>query len=478
MNATLKTSSPNDSELITRAVAGQRDAFAQIVSRYQSLVCSLAYSATGSLSLSEDLAQETFIAAWKGLRSLREPEKLKSWLCGIARNVVANAVRHRMRDPEHGAEPLDTAAGLPSLETLPVDRAISSEEESILWRSLEHIPQIYREPLVLFYRQGQSVESVAQELELSEEAVKQRLSRGRKLLKMEVEAFVENALRQTAPGREFTSAVLAGLPVLSLYAGASASGAAASKGLAAAKAGSFASVVAGLLAPILATLGGFLSLVGTVKSARSADEIALRLRAAVMFLCIFVVGQAAFFWLRNDTRLATLVWIVQFVACVFVLVRASVLVRRLRKRIQIEEGCVQGRSESRLPLGSPESKGFKWNMYGALLGAVFCNPFALMTVWAAVARDSGVLFAMFAVLCTTYMLSRRVLLQKPEQSLHVWRVIMIAQFPLLLAVLHLRWEKWTGQSPWQFHSDVLIPVAVGFFLFAFFTVQWVANRNR
>jgi DNA-directed RNA polymerase specialized sigma24 family protein len=43
-------------------------------------VHSLAYIATGHLSQSEDLAQETFIAAWKGIRTLRDPEKLQSWL--------------------------------------------------------------------------------------------------------------------------------------------------------------------------------------------------------------------------------------------------------------------------------------------------------------------------------------------------------------------------------------------------------------
>ena len=175
----LTIANPNDSELTAGAMVGHRDAFAQIVSRYQSLVCSLAYSATGSLSQSEDLAQETFIAAWKGLRTLREPEKLRSWLCGIARNIIANAMRSGKQEPAYTAEPLDTVVDLPSSDSPPVDCAISNEEESILWRSLEHIPQIYREPLILFYRKGQAIESVAQELELSEEAVKQRLSRGR-----------------------------------------------------------------------------------------------------------------------------------------------------------------------------------------------------------------------------------------------------------------------------------------------------------
>jgi hypothetical protein len=76
-----------DAELVGENRSGNRDAFGQIVSRYQSLVCSLAYSATGSLSQSEDLAQEMFVAAWKQLADLREPGKLRAGLCGIALGV-------------------------------------------------------------------------------------------------------------------------------------------------------------------------------------------------------------------------------------------------------------------------------------------------------------------------------------------------------------------------------------------------------
>ncbi|MGO8700629.1 MAG: hypothetical protein ACLQVY_23310 [Limisphaerales bacterium] len=56
-------------------------------------------------------------------------------------------------------------------------------------------------------RQHQSIGHMAAELELSEDAVKQRLSRGRKLLQQEVDAFVENTLRRTAPGQAFSGAV-------------------------------------------------------------------------------------------------------------------------------------------------------------------------------------------------------------------------------------------------------------------------------
>jgi RNA polymerase sigma factor (sigma-70 family) len=90
------------------SLTGNRSAFATIVKRYQSLVCSITYNATGSLSLSEDLAQETFLAAWKQLSELREPARLRSWLCGITRFLVGKEFRRQGREPIHAAEQLET----------------------------------------------------------------------------------------------------------------------------------------------------------------------------------------------------------------------------------------------------------------------------------------------------------------------------------------------------------------------------------
>jgi RNA polymerase sigma factor (sigma-70 family) len=226
----------NDAELVSGTLAGNRDAFGHIVSRYQSLICSLAYSATGSLGQSEDLAQETFITAWKHLGHLRERDKLRAWLCGIARNRINSFLRREGHEPIREAEPLEHVSGSRSSEPLPGEQAISNEEQAILWRSLERIPEIYREPLVLFYREHQSIGAVAQNLDLTEDTVKQRLSRGRKLLHEQVLAFVEGALERTNPGKVFTLGVLAALPALAISAKAATLGTAAAKGSATAKA--------------------------------------------------------------------------------------------------------------------------------------------------------------------------------------------------------------------------------------------------
>src|SRR2546426_7544093 len=109
-----------DADLVSQTLAGDRESFSQIVSRYQSLICSLAYNATGSLGVSEDLAQETFITAWKHLRHLREVDKLRAWLCGIARNRINNFLRREGREPVHRAEPIDSEQEHSASEPLPI----------------------------------------------------------------------------------------------------------------------------------------------------------------------------------------------------------------------------------------------------------------------------------------------------------------------------------------------------------------------
>jgi RNA polymerase sigma factor (sigma-70 family) len=302
----------NDAELVSESVAGNRDAFGHIVARYQSLICSLAYSATGSLSQSEDLAQETFMAAWKQLADLREPAKLRAWLCGIARNLINNTLRRQGREPSHAAETLEDIAELRALEPLPLEQTISREEETILWRSLERIPEIYREPLVLFYREHQSIEAVAQNLELTEDTVKQRLSRGRKLLHEQVLAFVEGALERTNPGPAFTVGVLAALPALTISAKAATLGAAAAKGSATAKAAGAMGLLGAILSPLLVIFGSYTSYRMSLDEAQSDKERGhikrLFRRSLVSTLIISALLAVPLYWACRNQDSASLFW--------------------------------------------------------------------------------------------------------------------------------------------------------------------------
>jgi hypothetical protein len=125
---------------------------------------------------------------------------------------------------------------LPSAEPLPTAQAVSDEEMAILWREVGRLPEIYREPLILFYRDHKSVGHVAEALELTPDVVMQRLTRGRRQLQERMLEFVESTLQRTNPGPQFTLQVQAAIPLL-VGAGPVVAVGTAAKGGAAAKSG-------------------------------------------------------------------------------------------------------------------------------------------------------------------------------------------------------------------------------------------------
>jgi RNA polymerase sigma factor (sigma-70 family) len=250
--------------LLEASRRGAREAFAALVERYQGLVCALTFSATGDRALAEDVAQETFLAAWRGLPELREPTRFRAWLCSIARNLSRNARRD-------GGREVPTAE-LPEVPIEPavVDALAAAQQEALVWRTLERLPPTYREPLVLFYREGKSAAEVARALGLSVNAAEQRISRGRKQLEAGVAALVERTLARTRPRAGFVAAVVTaiGTSATSTSAGAAEAAAATPNGSASRGANIMAIAWKTLLFGTVATAIGY----GCVAWNEHADE--------------------------------------------------------------------------------------------------------------------------------------------------------------------------------------------------------------
>lgn len=295
MNNYSTTLPVTDEQLWRQSLAGDREAFGRIVERYQALICSLAYSACGNLARSEDLAQETFVTAWQKLSELREPAKLRYWLCGIVRNLAANSLRREQRRGGP-AESLDLIAEPIAEAADPAAHAVTHEEETLLWRSLAGLPETYREPMVLFYRQGQSVAEVATGLELSEDAVKQRLSRGRTLLREEMTALVESTLSRSRPGTAFTLGVLVALPMVSASAATvvTAAGTVASASTTTGK-GILAKLGLGMfVGPLIGLTFAYLGTKAAASTARSPEERRYVLRYARWIIAFCLVMSLGF----------------------------------------------------------------------------------------------------------------------------------------------------------------------------------------
>ena len=327
-----------DAELVASSLSGDREAFGRIVERYQRLLCSLAYSSTGCLSASEDLAQDAFLDAWRQLSTLREPEKLRPWLCGILRYKVCRLHRTETKEPVRQAEGLEAANEVPSGDPSSLDLAMDKEEQAILWSALQRVPELYREPMVLYYREHRSVEHVAVALDLTEDAVKQRLARGRKLLQERVLSFVEGALSRSTPGNVFTMNVLAALPAMGTPAkGAGLGATAVAQGSLIAK----ATGLAALLASSSGVVSAVLSLRASLDQARTPRErravvkitLGVFLGALGWLGVMYLLRAAAFRWWEDRAAFA---WISQAVvlACVIgwpvVFLRVMRAMRHLR----------------------------------------------------------------------------------------------------------------------------------------------------
>lgn len=195
----------SDAELLEASRRGERDAFAALIERYQGVVSAVSYSRTGDRALSEDVAQDTFIAAWRQLGQLREPSRLRAWLCGIARNLARKARRRSAREA-----PLDHPLVFEGAN--PFDATAEAESERVVREALMRVPDTYRDVLVLYYRDQRSVRDVAVALGITEAAALQRLARGRQYLADGVTDLVERSLRGARASRNLAVVVLAALP--------------------------------------------------------------------------------------------------------------------------------------------------------------------------------------------------------------------------------------------------------------------------
>ncbi|GHT09750.1 hypothetical protein FACS1894170_00860 [Planctomycetales bacterium] len=189
--------------IIDQARSGDTTAFAEIVKQYQGIISGVLFNVTGDFHKSEDLAQETFLIAWKKLADLKNTDDILPWLCTIARNLAKRSFRKQQ--PAIG-EIADTQS---SAENEPANEMIRREQSDMVWAAVAEIPESQRETLVLFYRTGQSIHEIAVATESTEGAVKTNLYRARQSLKAKLEETIGNVLTTTAPGEAFTLGVMA-----------------------------------------------------------------------------------------------------------------------------------------------------------------------------------------------------------------------------------------------------------------------------
>ena len=280
----MATSTLNAADLepfVAAAAAGDTQAFTHIVGATSSLVTSIALAIVRDIDLSQEVAQDVFLSAWRDLRTLRNPSSFLPWLRQMARNRAHHMLRGRVRARRWMTPMADDrrVEAIVDSRADASDHLIAREEREMVREALAELPDETREVLALYYREGQSVAQVAVLLDLNEDAVRKRLSRARAAVRATLMERLGDRLGATAPGVAFTAAVVASLPIAAPVA---ASAATVSTAKAASTGGGAAAGVSGgllwLATPIRAILltasGGVAGIVlgGRARLRRALDK--------------------------------------------------------------------------------------------------------------------------------------------------------------------------------------------------------------
>jgi RNA polymerase sigma-70 factor, ECF subfamily len=175
-----------DLELVSEAQSGKLTAFDELVARHQERIFVLAYSILSSADDAADVQQETFVRAWRSLKSFRGQAAFTTWLHRIAVNLCLS--RKRRRDLVDEAVELDeqNQAGKDCIESIETAIAVR--------KALSELPAHHRALLVLRELEGRPFEEIAGIVGGSVESVRTRLSRARKLLREKMRPYLEEVV--------------------------------------------------------------------------------------------------------------------------------------------------------------------------------------------------------------------------------------------------------------------------------------------
>ncbi|MBR1736588.1 MAG: sigma-70 family RNA polymerase sigma factor [Firmicutes bacterium] len=178
-NKPVDASSLSDQEIITLCLNGNKDCFESIVSRYKNLVYSVVLRMINDHEEANDLSQEIFIKLYKNLDKYSPEYKLSTWIIRISTNHVIDYRRKK----KHETVPIDDVEYEITSSSTPEDEYIRAEEKNTLRSLIDSLPDMYKAPIVMYHTDGLSYQEIADATSEPLSKVKNRIFRGRKILK-------------------------------------------------------------------------------------------------------------------------------------------------------------------------------------------------------------------------------------------------------------------------------------------------------
>jgi RNA polymerase sigma-70 factor, ECF subfamily len=188
----------SSSAFVEKLRSGDADAFDQLVTKYTSDVFAVAFRLTEDRDEANDITQETFLSAVRGIAGFRGDSELKTWLVRIAINHSRNRFRWFKRRKRDRTISLESPVGEgPTTEIDlirdsredPEQATLTREREAAITRELKGLPVAFREAVVLCDIEGYSYEEVSNILGVGLGTVKSRIARGRSILRHRLRDF-------------------------------------------------------------------------------------------------------------------------------------------------------------------------------------------------------------------------------------------------------------------------------------------------
>jgi RNA polymerase sigma-70 factor (ECF subfamily) len=179
----LSVAAVNETDLVTKAQRGDRNAFGELVCIHAEGVRNVIYRMCSDVQIAEDAAQEAFVQAWIHLGSYRPQTSLRNWLYRIAVNAATDILRKDKRILPNAIEDLPLRDAQPGPEAL-----LSQTERTVLiQKAILSLPDASRAVLVLREYEEMSYHEIADTLDIPICTVMSRLNYARKILKEKLE---------------------------------------------------------------------------------------------------------------------------------------------------------------------------------------------------------------------------------------------------------------------------------------------------
>ncbi len=173
----------DDFPLIRSAQEGDKEAYGQLVLRYQKRLFRFVYMLAGRLDAAEDIVQEAFVKAYMALNDFEVNRPFYPWLATIARNLALNSIRREVREkPIEDSETADLVMNAPDLTFSPLDSLIEKENERRFLHAVMSLPIQFRSVFILRTIEDMNYDEIAKYLNISVGTVDSRLHRAREKL--------------------------------------------------------------------------------------------------------------------------------------------------------------------------------------------------------------------------------------------------------------------------------------------------------